>query len=201
NNVRGAGQIGHGQIFDDIADYIEVDGAAEDADATQGTISAWVELNATGSQSTLFSVFADANNEINLKWTDSSDELRARYTASGVQTNVLLNDAAVFADGDGEKHLVTMTWDAGAGVDGELKLFVDGSQVGGTGTVFGTWTGDISTAVASIGANGFTRGNEFDGMIDEVRISDTARSADWIKASWLSQNGSFAFTVFGPEEA
>jgi len=29
-------------------------------------------------------------------------------------------------------------------------------------------------------------------MLDEVRVSDTARSADWIEASYLSQNGTFA---------
>ena len=35
------------------------------------------------------------------------------------------------------------------------------------------------------------------GLIDEVRISTTARSADWIEASYLSQNGAFAFATFG----
>ena len=37
------------------------------------------------------------------------------------------------------------------------------------------------------------------GSLDEVRISNTARSADWIKASYLSQNGSFAFTSFSTD--
>ena len=37
----------------------------------------------------------------------------------------------------------------------------------------------------------------FGGMIDEVRISNIARSADWIEASFLSQNGTFAFNTFG----
>ena len=31
------------------------------------------------------------------------------------------------------------------------------------------------------------------GFLDEVRISDTERSADWIEASWRSQNGTLRF--------
>jgi len=38
----------------------------------------------------------------------------------------------------------------------------------------------------------------FKGIIDEVRISDTARSADWIKAQYLSMTNSFI--TYGSEE-
>jgi hypothetical protein len=41
----------------------------------------------------------------------------------------------------------------------------------------------------------------FDGTLDEVRTSDTARSADWVNASFLSQNGSFTFNSFTAEES
>lgn len=30
-----------------------------------------------------------------------------------------------------------------------------------------------------------------DGIIDEVRVSNTARSADWIRAQYLSQSGAY----------
>ena len=40
-----------------------------------------------------------------------------------------------------------------------------------------------------------------DGFIDEVRVSDTARSADWTEANFLSQNDTFTFNTFGSEEA
>ena len=39
------------------------------------------------------------------------------------------------------------------------------------------------------------------GSLDEVRLSNKGRSADWVKASWRSQNGTFAFNNFGSEEA
>lgn len=39
---------------------------------------------------------------------------------------------------------------------------------------------------------------DFNGTIDEIRISNTARSQDWVKAQYLSMNDSFI--SFGPEQ-
>jgi hypothetical protein len=41
--------------------------------------------------------------------------------------------------------------------------------------------------------------NYFDGDLDEVRISDTARSADWIETSYNNQNTPGTFITLGPE--
>ena len=38
----------------------------------------------------------------------------------------------------------------------------------------------------------------FEGLIDEVRFSDTARSANWVYASWLNQASNGVFTQYGP---
>jgi hypothetical protein len=40
--------------------------------------------------------------------------------------------------------------------------------------------------------------HEFDGSIDEVRVSNTAKSADWIEAQYESMSDSFI--TFGNEE-
>ena len=47
---------------------------------------------------------------------------------------------------------------------------------------------------------GLNSGQRWNGFLDEVRISSTDRSADWIAASWRSQDGTFAFTNFDSEE-
>ncbi|PIV01509.1 hypothetical protein COS55_01705 [Candidatus Shapirobacteria bacterium CG03_land_8_20_14_0_80_40_19] len=73
-----------------------------------------------------------------------------------------------------------------------LKLYRDGNQVdtsNGTGII----TND--TKSWQIGA-----GNYWDGIIDEVRISKTPRSADWIKTEYLNQSNPAAFLTFGNEE-
>ena len=46
---------------------------------------------------------------------------------------------------------------------------------------------------------GLNSGQRWNGFLDEVRISSTDRSADWIAASWRSQDGTFAFTNFDSE--
>lgn len=99
------------------------------------------------------------------------------------------------------EHLVTLTWDtAAAGAAGEMKAFIDGSQVGSTQIGLGTWSGEIDNSV-SIGSQGASsHAFIFDGMIDEVRVSNTPRSADWIKASYLSQKQNGTFATFGIAE-
>jgi hypothetical protein len=40
----------------------------------------------------------------------------------------------------------------------------------------------------------------WDGFIDELRISDTDRSGDWLKAEWLNMVSNQAFQSFGDVE-
>lgn len=52
----------------------------------------------------------------------------------------------------------------------------------------------------AIGENLEQTGRHWDGMIDEVRISDTARSLEWIKAEYNNQNSPDTFMSFGTEQ-
>ena len=49
-----------------------------------------------------------------------------------------------------------------------------------------------------IGA-GFDTSRYWRGQIDEVRISDSIRSADWIAAEYNNQNSPSTFYTLGPE--
>jgi len=44
-------------------------------------------------------------------------------------------------------------------------------------------------------------GEEFNGLIDEVRVSNIARSADWIATEYNNQYTPSAFYSFGSEES
>jgi hypothetical protein len=74
------------------------------------------------------------------------------------------------------------TWQYVAGVhDGStIRLHVNGSRV--TQNLAGFPTLDNNDENAIIGAEQDGTGNGFDGLIDEVRISATAWSTDWIAA-------------------
>jgi len=198
-NVEGAGRIADGQLFD-TDDYINVGGLANDIDVTKGTVSVWTELNTTAAERRLFSAKVDPQNNIEIFWDDAGDNLTIKYKAGAVISQAQVFAGPVFDEGDGKQHLVTLTWDTAAGASGEVKAFVDGAQVDTTRTGLGTWIGAINDYV-SIGSSGNSAHLEqWDGMIDEVRVSSTARSADWIAASFKSQNGTFAFNNFGSEE-
>ncbi|KAF5435071.1 Concanavalin A-like lectin [Candidatus Methanophagaceae archaeon] len=83
------------------------------------------------------------------------------------------------------------------------KIYVNGAIVEGACT-YGDCTRDMiaNTNDVNIGA-GITGGTPdwvFNGTIDEVRISDTARSADWINTSYNNQNDPSSFTTVGDEQ-
>jgi len=84
------------------------------------------------------------------------------------------------------------------------KIYVNGVLAGGTCT-FGNCNNAMlaDTNDLNLGAGIDSNGNYnwiFDGIIDEVRISDTARSADWINTSYNNQNDPSSFITVGDEQ-
>jgi hypothetical protein len=83
-----------------------------------------------------------------------------------------------------------------------LRIYIDGQLAGTTGPagVAGTLSYAAASAAIRIGARSDLIGDSFfHGLIDEVRYSATTRSADWIKAQYLSMNDQFL--TFGTEGA
>lgn len=77
------------------------------------------------------------------------------------------------------------------------KIYVDGQlnqQMARSGSI------TANSAAFTIGANLEQGGRYWDGMIDEVRVSNTARSLEWIGAEFNNQNSPETFMSFGPEE-
>ena len=62
------------------------------------------------------------------------------------------------------------------------------------GTVTGTTAAAVATQPWSIGAN---TGDRFNGIIDEVQVSQLARSSNWIWAAYQSSRTSSSFTCYG----
>jgi hypothetical protein len=77
-------------------------------------------------------------------------------------------------------------------------LYVDGTQQAETGTqtlvnsdqpfCIGAWRTDIASA-------------NFDGIIDEVHVSDIGRSSTWIQTEYNTMNNPTQFVTIGPEES
>lgn len=79
-------------------------------------------------------------------------------------------------------------------VKGEaLTLYVDGDQVATVNATVTEMAGDISLG-------GSVEGQGFIGEMDEVQISNVARSAAWLKASVRSQGGASTLLAYGGDE-
>ena len=126
--------------------------------------------------STGVSLYAEAN-MIGLLYYNGSVHIYKKYTVN-------------YWDGVG--HHVAATHRT---ADNTWRLYFDGAQVATEVDSFG----DFGAHPANIGTyDGTSR--YFDGLIDEVRISNTARDADWIQTSYNNQSNPGDFLTPGVEE-
>jgi hypothetical protein len=96
-------------------------------------------------------------------------------------------------------HIVVV--DAGPqGAPGNFSIYVNGGAPEGVRSCSMTAYDDATYRLTVADTNGerIGGGSYFNGMIDEVRISNSARSADWIKTSYDNQNNPSAFFSFAP---
>lgn len=195
------GKIAGGRAFNGSNQYIGVPDSSSLSPTNQLTVSAWVN------QSSL-----SANKGIVGKWTytggshgpwvlqtgGSSDTLRVFVAASSSDSGSNYADTAASTWTTGWHH-VTFTYDgSGATNADKLKLYIDG--VAKTLTFNGTIPTSLVDGTGPLRIGDFENLSRFfNGSIDQVVVEGTTRSADWIKATFQSQNGSY--NTFGSEEA
>jgi hypothetical protein len=175
------GQISGALDFDDTDDRIEM-GDVIDMGTSDMTFSAWIKPTADGH----IQAKAWANPYYGLRYTPGGD-LRAMFHYGTGE--VSLYSTALLNDGD--FHYITAVWDR----DGDMEIYVDGVS-DGTLDISSHSAVDISNTNSWVIGSNCNAGcasssNQFGGIIDEVRIDRTARSADWIKAQYLSMTDAF----------
>ncbi|MGA1870349.1 MAG: DUF2341 domain-containing protein [bacterium] len=191
NNGPIAGKIAGAQDFDGINDYIDIGAVNDDINVLKGTVSAWIKMRPMTGDGTVVSAHANDLNNIGLLWADALDNFTLRYKANNITTMIECTD---ISDDDGQWHQVVLTWDNTAD---EVRAFIDGSQNGSTLTGLGTWSGSIDENV-SIGSKGSDDHlSKFNGSIDEVRISNIARSSSWITTEYTNQSDPASFYTIG----
>ncbi|MCK4892209.1 MAG: hypothetical protein KAS78_06085, partial [Candidatus Pacebacteria bacterium] len=83
-----------------------------------------------------------------------------------------------------------LTYNKDAGGTEEMKLYINGTEA---------TTGDYSTIIAT-NTNDVLLGNTLNGTMDNTRISNTVRSADWIITGYNNQNSPSTFYSLASEE-
>jgi hypothetical protein len=201
NVYEAAGAVNGAQRFDGNDDYID----AGDIDAldTPGSFSIliWFTRNAEtagatnhGVNNVLVAQSSDASND-NLEIGTSGTSVEIYLdTGSGAADTLVTHDAGIVNAG---LYCLFLTYDQ---VDAnELKLYMGGSLA----TQWNQFTGTLDDSAASPLTFGIARGGgsnwgDFNGVIDEARVSDTARSADWVAAQYESMSD--GFVSYGEEQ-
>lgn len=175
--ILGAGWIGAAAQFNGAGPII-INPAPQLAVAPDKgwTFSSWIKLDQPQNAAKIFSALEAATGvELSIQET----ALVAHWhDATGVV------DTAPVNLGLGRWQLLTVVLSAD-----KLTLYIDGAQV-------------AVTAVHGVAFNPVIRlGDNFIGLLDEVQIAGTARSADWIKLTFRSQSPDFSVLSFGQDES
>ena len=175
-----SGQVDGAIDFDGNDDYIDLGDIIKSPSAL--TVEAWYEIDAlTGTNRAMVNK-GDTSYGLEIYTSDKIEFFIYDTTWRRVYSN------SVSPTG-------TFVYAAGIWNGTDVKLYVDGQLQTGSNSASSV----NSTAYAlQFGANSQESGRNFDGILDEVRISSIARSADWIEAQYLSMSD--AFITYGSEE-
>lgn len=183
------GQIGGANDFDGSNDDVLIpDDSSLDISA-QVTISAWIEPDNTNT----YSRIADKSHT-----TDSQPySMYGFYMSSNQRLMIQMANGASDVAHEGNITIPLNQWTYIAGTyDGSTqKSFFDGNLDGSTNQSFTISTNNVPF---TIGKASYNNSSFFDGKIDEVRISNVARSEDWISAQYASMID--AFISYGIED-
>ena len=180
-----AGQIGGSLDFNGSNDYV-THNSISFGDAVPHTYSAWMRWDG-GSKQVI--PFGDA-----VSWFHGIDTSRFAgvkefWYRTSVQARFIPGvDTTVLYDG-GQRHI---TWTVTSGRI--VTVYIDGTFNGG-----GYDIPETDMVYAGIARGTHVADYDWDGIIDEVRISDIARTAGWIETEYNNQSDVGSFMTFGSE--
>ena len=188
-----AGKIDGTDNFDGADDRINV-GTSNTLDLTGDlTIEAWISPDTWG-ESNWGRIFSRRNNSppqgYEFLLDNDASEKRLWFSAMGMSDSYSnLNSISLSI----WQHVVVTR----ASSSGEVKFYINGSA-SGTGSALTITSSPIVSTY--IGWRGTDSAREFDGLIDEVRVSSSVRSAGWVSTEYNNQNSPGTFYSVGAEE-
>jgi hypothetical protein len=190
------GKIGECQDFDkDNSEHIVLDSAIAGLPAI--TVEVWETTRSLDEKHV-------AHNICTMFDSDGDGDIAWRFR-SGVEKDFVIdiwkNQGLVgHATGGSAKLDETWQWIVGTWTGSECYLYVNSIEVADDQTASGTMSSHANMKT-TIGGLDFPYGTFHDGMLDEIRISDTARSNDWVSTSYNTMNDPSSFFSVGPEES
>ncbi|MCK5161884.1 MAG: DUF2341 domain-containing protein, partial [Candidatus Aureabacteria bacterium] len=184
------GQVDGGQEFDDTDDYIPVPGLNNfENENSTFTINTWIKIGDSGANHIMGENVSIGAKEWSA-WTSGSNVVFTFITTGGSYVNRVTTTAPLTVD---NWHMVTYKVSR---TSGYVYIYVDGAnQTLTSNSVNSVW--GQGNAPFYMGRD---RGGYFNGSMDEIRVSNTARSEDWIATSYNNQDDPASYETVGSEE-
>jgi hypothetical protein len=169
--VGASGHLTTGYTFDGTNDVVNTYSSDLNSvmNASEGSVVAWAKVSGSGvwSDATNRHIFylsdGVTNNDIDILKTTTTNQLRVEYFANA--TTKTVTDTSLGAT-TGWFQIV-ITWSKSSD---QVKMYLNGAQVGSTQTGLGTWNANVSSTQAAIGAKGSGGTQPWSGMINDVRL-------------------------------
>jgi hypothetical protein len=198
--VKVASNIGYGQSFDGISDFISVPDSDDFSVTTtcQFTFSVWINLGAQNfnSSDSYIRWIGKGDNSGNWEWhsvlynQNANDPDRLRQYDYGPTGGLGAGDYSTSSFAVGQWRHITGVNTCSDASHGNEWLYVDGVHTGLPQT-WQTYGFTYANGVAPLrigNARGFNGKDWFNGKMDEVRISNVSRSQAWIKAEYYADS-------------
>ena len=194
------GQIDGSLDFDGSDDRVTFsDIAAMDFAATSDfTISGWFNSNLDGADRVIMGKAAGLANTGWIVYTDNTPDdlvVHIKETGGDGGADCFARSGTIFNGGNLDKWFhFTFIWDDDS--QANTRLYING--VDDTATACSvSGIGNLANVEAFYIGTDSSGTNPFNGSIDEVRVSNTARSADWIKTEYTNQSKPSTFYSVG----
>ncbi len=186
-----AGKIGSAVLFDGINDSVNMTNSESLNPISKITVEAWVNFKSLGNGVGYFNsrVVSKGKPWIDGGYTinDENDHLRFCVRTGGSERTVSTTGT-----------ISTNQWYyvAGTYAGATLRIYINGNL-----NNFATVSGALQPSTGDLFLACEDRDRYFNGIVDEVRISDVARDASWIKACYDNLNDPSSFISVGAQQA
>lgn len=186
--VTTSGKIGDAQVFDGTDDCVSITDS-DSLDITDAlTIEMWLNVQSTGAHIGLLNKYAwDPTRGYVLHFEYWTPNHYFAFTIDGARVFYTKYNSYVGS----WTHLVVTEADTGS------KLYANGVEIDSDAHNTGP---TANTSYLGLGRDLDLAGAYFNGTIDEVRFSDSARTSNWISTTFETQNDPDAFMSWGDEE-
>jgi hypothetical protein len=187
-STNASGIFADGQEFDDT-NYVYVPDFSSNILNSTLTLSGWVNASTPdGSHDGYFGLRNGLDADFYVLRRSSGTEMEFRFRDSGGSSSTIVPFPQAISN---EWHYISFVYDGN-----DVRAYINGAQEGGIVSS----SGYIINGTVDLFIGNDSRNNRLIGVIDEVRFSNTDRSAGWIETEFNNQNDTSTFYTIGNEE-